>query len=57
MENRERALRLEVRVHASKPSPYGWEIYDGDDAEAEPIKCSKEPIEQKKPRERPATPL
>jgi hypothetical protein len=27
MENRERALRLEVRVHAPKPSPYGWEIW------------------------------
>jgi len=40
MENRERALRLEVRVHAPKPSPFGWEIYDGDDAE-EPIKCSQ----------------
>jgi hypothetical protein len=41
VENRERALRLEVRVHAPKPSPYGWEIYDGDDAEAQPIKCSQ----------------
>ena len=40
MENRERALRLEVRVHAPKLSPFGWEIYDGDDAE-EPIKCSQ----------------
>jgi hypothetical protein len=41
MANREGAIRLEVRVHAPKPSPYGWEIYDGDDAEAEPIKCSQ----------------
>jgi hypothetical protein len=40
MENRERGLRLEVRVHAPKPSPFGWEIYDGDDAK-EPIKCSQ----------------
>jgi hypothetical protein len=41
MANRERALRLEVRVHAPKPSPYGWEIYDCDDSEAQPIKCSQ----------------
>jgi hypothetical protein len=41
MANRERALHLEVRVHAPTPSPYGWEIYDGDDPEAQPIKCSQ----------------
>jgi hypothetical protein len=41
MADRETKLHLEVRVHAPRPSPYGWEIYDSDDPEAQPIKCSQ----------------